>query len=642
MPIQRVCRYPLLLSQLLGAASTPSPSDERPEFEDSGDEYDIGVDVERALGAMRGVAEEADEARRVKQAEIKSATVIERMEIHPAVTPALLTSLGACRLIGSLDVLHHHSVVAPLVPPVRVKYFAAFLYRGYLVLAKVKKGKVYEPKHFFPLEVFELIDITEGEHLLADMYFWLTSAGFLPHSIRLILGEHNFDLAASCETEKDVWASAICAARDESTVPPFELPSSVSLFTIRTRRMSITTQPSDFAPIEEANKRHTISGVPLQFESQAQVLPSSPEDMYSTPAHSPSRSSFGSTPDRRPGQPSTILLRRATYTQRWIVDQGLADVFSETCATARSKAQMNHALFLPDIPASALRDRMTTRDSTMLRRRRSFLDGRSASMDIAFSGEIRGSVIPLRQTRSTAGKRRTLPVPRRRAGSIGSRSYESSTEVDGRATEDETVESELGTLTGRPDYSRADSTISVSRTASPRRSLSNLRKSESTQLNRRKTASAYNLNARPGIPNRAKSMPASPVFPPGGDIPPIPLTESASDHPSDEPGEGSPVYALGNGYTNKSDRPLTTSKWGSLRRSLSFVRSQRNSVVSLVELATSSTADLADQRSSDDGISHPSSVGEDEEVKETPSSVPSTPKKKRNSIFQSLSRFTPI
>ena len=166
MPIQRVCRYPLLLNSLLGAATAPSPTEERanPTFHaDDDGGYDVGVDVERALGAMRGVAEEADEARRVKEAEIKSATIIERLEPHPALSQPFLKGLGTCRLIGSLDVLHHHPTIAPLMPPVKVKYLAAFLYRGYLILAKVKRGKVYEAKHFLPLEVFELIDITEGE-----------------------------------------------------------------------------------------------------------------------------------------------------------------------------------------------------------------------------------------------------------------------------------------------------------------------------------------------------------------------------------------------------------------------------------------------------------------------------------------------
>lgn len=163
MPIQRVCRYPLLLAALLGAAETPFPTDSNP-FERVGS-YDVGVDVERALGAMRGVAEEADEARRQTEAEIKTATIISRLEPHQVLTPAFIPTLGPCRLIGSLDVLHHHPTIAPLSPPVKVKYLAAFLYKGYLVLAKVKKGKMYEAKHFLPLEVFELIDIAEGESI---------------------------------------------------------------------------------------------------------------------------------------------------------------------------------------------------------------------------------------------------------------------------------------------------------------------------------------------------------------------------------------------------------------------------------------------------------------------------------------------
>lgn len=167
MPIQRVCRYPLLLSSLLGSVDTPSSSP-RVEFPSGPppaghEEFDVGVDVERALGAMRGVAEEADEARRKREAELKSNAIVARIEPHHAVTPPFLRSLGPCRLIGSLDVLHHHPTMAPLVPPVKVKYLAAFLYKGYLVLAKVKKAKTYEVRHFLPLEVFELIDITEGE-----------------------------------------------------------------------------------------------------------------------------------------------------------------------------------------------------------------------------------------------------------------------------------------------------------------------------------------------------------------------------------------------------------------------------------------------------------------------------------------------
>lgn len=175
MPIQRICRYPLLLSQLLGSAGSGSPAPESPPFDSFEGVYDVGVDIERALGTMRAMAEEADEARRVKEAEIKSATILERLEPHQHLSPEFLKTLGTCRLIGSLDVLHHHPALAPLTPPVKVKYLAAFLYRGYLILAKVKKGKAYEALHYLPLEVFELIDITEGgswARRLEGSYVW--------------------------------------------------------------------------------------------------------------------------------------------------------------------------------------------------------------------------------------------------------------------------------------------------------------------------------------------------------------------------------------------------------------------------------------------------------------------------------------
>ena len=124
MPIQRICRYPLLLGQLASTSLTPDL-----EIHDSDDDeaIDVGATVQQALNVMRGVAEEADESRRLREAEIKSATILERMEPHHVLTPPFIKSLGTCTLIGSLDVLHHHPIIAPLVAPAKVKYLAAFL-----------------------------------------------------------------------------------------------------------------------------------------------------------------------------------------------------------------------------------------------------------------------------------------------------------------------------------------------------------------------------------------------------------------------------------------------------------------------------------------------------------------------------------
>ncbi|WVW81229.1 hypothetical protein I302_103220 [Kwoniella bestiolae CBS 10118] len=567
-PIQRICRYPLLLGQLLDAAGTTSP-DSRSEHSDEG--FDVGVDLERALGAMRGVAEEADEARRLKDAEVKSATVLDRLEPHPNLTPTFIKSLGTCRLIGSLDVLHHHPTLAPLVPPVKVKYLAAFLYRGYLILAKVKKGKAYEAKHFLPLEVFELIDITEG---------------FLPHSIRLTLREHNFDLAASCEAEKEVWSAAICQARDESVIPPFELPASVSPFPVRARRSS-TAFSGDFdvyATPHTVPKRHTLVGAPAEldeFSSRAATPSTKPVNTAgskpSTPLISPIKSTFGFTPERKSSHNATILLRRASNSQRMLVERGLNDLFSDICSTIRSKAQLqHHTLFLPDVPSfphseNGHGDGMSTKESTMLRRRKSFLDHRARreSIDIAITGEIKGSVIELRPSRSHGGRFRTLPssTSRRRAGSISSTTRGNNDNEEGddeSASVTATAISDFGTLgrtAGNIAYSRNNSVSSLQSYGSPmitpRRSLSSLRglssvsqpggieeetlmikskdrqrhhsqppqaprsKSYKMETPNRKNKQNLSLSSMP-YSFRARSTPVSPILSPTHEIPPVP------------------------------------------------------------------------------------------------------------------------
>jgi hypothetical protein len=112
---------------------------------------------------MRAVAANADDARQYKDAELKTISIADRLEPHAALSDEFMEHLGICRLGGALDVLYHHPHYAPLEAAVKVKYLAAFLYRGYLVLAKIRRGNRFEPKHYLPLEAFELIDITEGK-----------------------------------------------------------------------------------------------------------------------------------------------------------------------------------------------------------------------------------------------------------------------------------------------------------------------------------------------------------------------------------------------------------------------------------------------------------------------------------------------
>ena len=327
-------------------------------------------------------------------------------------------------------------------------------------------------------------------------------------------------------------------------------------------------------PISAESKRNTIAGA----LTESDLGHEEPDDATKlvTPPSSPGRTSFGFTPDRG-GRPSTVVLRRASAPQRTLVDRALADVFSESCATSRSKAQLSHTLFLPDVPPSELRHRMSIKDSTMLRRRRSFLDAGQANFDIAFTGEVRGAVIPQRYHHRHYSSVDTMrsrthhghPLGHHHAQSLGhsrkgskfptsAATEESSTEMDPRlveSTDEGFTGSELGTLTQgvrTVNPSRADSVASfynpgpTSPLHSQHKSLSNLRQSafdftadttsgilaRKLSMDKRKTASAYDLNRRSTVPNRAKSTPVSPAHTPSKELPPIPWGKDLPPVPS--------------------------------------------------------------------------------------------------------------
>ncbi len=73
-----------------------------------------------------------------------------------------MTSLGECILAGALDVLHN-SQALPNAAPAKVRYMGAFLFGGYLLLIKPKRSLVYEARHYLPLEMFEMLDVTQGK-----------------------------------------------------------------------------------------------------------------------------------------------------------------------------------------------------------------------------------------------------------------------------------------------------------------------------------------------------------------------------------------------------------------------------------------------------------------------------------------------
>lgn len=105
-PIQRVCRYPLLLDSLA-------------KLSNHKDSY-----IDQALRIMKEVAQKADQARLECEQQEKSQLIAERCEGHSDLLASDMNSFGTSKLVGALDVFVHNSKL-PLVPPLKVKVRSA-------------------------------------------------------------------------------------------------------------------------------------------------------------------------------------------------------------------------------------------------------------------------------------------------------------------------------------------------------------------------------------------------------------------------------------------------------------------------------------------------------------------------------------
>ncbi|KDQ15407.1 hypothetical protein BOTBODRAFT_173897 [Botryobasidium botryosum FD-172 SS1] len=279
-PIQRLCQYPLLLGQLLG--------------KDDGSQ--TSKVVEEAVGAMKSVVSQVNGAKARKENLAKSASVVDRMD-HSVLDAACLNSLGGLVLCGALDVVHHHPSHAPLTTPIKVRYMGVFIFPSFILFAKVKKGKIYEPRYWFQLENADIIDVNDQTSLLE-------------HSLRVSCSQHHFELAASCPAEKGIWLAALesarsmeCKARD---LPPFKLLSTTS-----SAPSPACAEDDNIAKLEELGSLQRLNRTTSSTSSVKSFF------VYDT----------------------SLILKRCTRQYRDLVDRGLEDVSSDQCLGARAYAQ---------------------------------------------------------------------------------------------------------------------------------------------------------------------------------------------------------------------------------------------------------------------------------------------------------------
>ncbi|KAL0573971.1 hypothetical protein V5O48_007986 [Marasmius crinis-equi] len=351
-PVQRICKYPLLLDQLKTGKSPVAVS-----TSPISSVTNVNVVVESAALAMRHVAGEVDEARRRHDVAARSLLIVSRISVAPistsmssrpiqVLTSSFLSSLGTCLFAGTLDVIHNRSTKhSANMSSINVKYLGAFLYAGgYLILVKVHKGKVYDPRHWFRLSEFQITDPDEME-------------AWLPCSFRLACNGYEFELAAACHAEKETWLAKIRESLD-CPVPAW-INEPASSLQLNAKHESAT--PAD-GPCEVISTLPTIQSISedlINDNSNSQGAPLIDRGTEESPVKrkTASRSSTGtefSHPSRQSSSASvrsilspmvvdseTIVIRRCLPSARAHVNQGLHDVISDQCLTARSYAALH-------------------------------------------------------------------------------------------------------------------------------------------------------------------------------------------------------------------------------------------------------------------------------------------------------------
>ncbi|TKY89444.1 hypothetical protein EX895_001975 [Sporisorium graminicola] len=305
-PIQRLCLYPLVLQTLQKHSSATGGSVE---------------ELALAISLMREVADQVDEAGKRRESELRADLISSRIEPIQGVTSSFLKSLGDCQLSGTLDVLHHHRTLNPLVAPLRFKYFGVFIYHSFLLMVKVRKNSTYECRHWFPLWAARLSNVEEERNLI-------------PHSFRLSIKEHHFELAASNAKERQLWIDLLSLAISRATFSP---PGSVATFPCSL----YFGDAADGESLEASEAPTPNASRPSEFQGYFDAARSSIADplmeflaMHAAgAAQTTSSNQKGQRSSSGPWMPTEILLRHASSNSRAIVDRGM--VLSDSVISAR-------------------------------------------------------------------------------------------------------------------------------------------------------------------------------------------------------------------------------------------------------------------------------------------------------------------
>ncbi|RCH94493.1 hypothetical protein CU098_009970 [Rhizopus stolonifer] len=141
-PFQRIFRYRLLLQSITKATQKDT------------EEYEI---LSKAQNIVHAIATKINNEKSKMEAKRKTALFLSRLDSDWCLPKRWFSTLGVCTLIGTLEV---RSMIDN-----KPKRIGCALFDHYMIMAKAKKHKQYEPRYWFPLRKFDIEDIPhlEGE-----------------------------------------------------------------------------------------------------------------------------------------------------------------------------------------------------------------------------------------------------------------------------------------------------------------------------------------------------------------------------------------------------------------------------------------------------------------------------------------------
>ncbi|KAG1161907.1 hypothetical protein G6F37_002638 [Rhizopus arrhizus] len=240
-PVQRICRYQLLVKEIMKYTSPDKP------------EYDLWTAV---LSEMQEIVTEIDNLTFQKDMKERTDRFIERLDGDCRISKGHVSQLGNLLVAGAIEVTY--SALGSSVS--KPRYLGCFVFPTYIILVRPKKVTNYEPKHWFPLKMadFENLEDIEDQR---------------EHSFIVRCKKHTFIFSATCAQEKQLWTKKIQEAIGKAKTDYSEDTIIPSLPGVATNKNLPPIRPSrSFSNILDMTLTSTLSSIDKSRLSDRQLL----------------------------------------------------------------------------------------------------------------------------------------------------------------------------------------------------------------------------------------------------------------------------------------------------------------------------------------------------------------------------------